>query len=99
MIAASTSRNIDLYAASIACAFLENCPVPRVSHWQRRNQNDAEIDAARPHHFVAEMRNKRFEHSRMCNDHHTLAGLDRELPDDAAPDGRMVERKPRLLGP
>src|SRR2546425_432127 len=45
------------------------------------------------------MRNERFEHSRMCNEHYTLAGLERQLPDDAARDGRMVERKPRLLCP
>ena len=79
-----------------ACALDQHRRLERLRPRLRQHFDDAEVDAAGAHHLVANMRQQFDEQARMRDRHHALAGLQRELLDDALRHCRVIEGEPRL---
>ena len=77
-------------------AFLQNGTVERDGHGLLEHVNDAEIDAARAHDFIADVREQVGKRAGMRDRQHALAGLEGELLDDAPRHGGIVEGQARL---
>jgi len=96
MIAASTLRNILVVRARVAGALRHDARVERFGYGLAQHFDDAEIDAAGAHDFVADVRREILEQAGMSDRHDAFARSQRQLPDEALRYRGVVERQLRL---
>jgi hypothetical protein len=82
--------------ARVARTFFEHRRVEGRGHGLAQHLDDAEIDPARAHHLVADVRLQILEQAGVGDGQHALARRQRELLHETPRDGRVVERQPRL---